>query len=348
MLTHEFLLAVLDVEAVIFTAGSCLLFLNAGRRKARLAWLRPRVRSTQEIVSRALAGGGHPAAHPRLPADQGVRVLSDASGSVDEAARARLRGLPVYDSLAGRAERWCASHRWTRRLKGVRLLTILGTGEGVVPALLEDPRAEVRSAAAAWTARHPSADGAAMLVWMLDDQALPCRLTAQASLIRLGPVAVPSITEHLQNPRPSALVLALIVGARLNEPTLLGPALRHHDHADADVRAGVAEVLVSSGGAEAIRALEEFLSDPAAKVRATAADGLGALGHWPSAPRLAERLTDRAWEVRRAAGLALSRLNGPGRLYLQRALRNDDPFARDMARQVLDLQEWTAPRNGKR
>ena len=64
--------------------------------------------------------------------------------------------------------------------------------------------------------------------------------------------------------------------------------------------------------------------------------GLGALGHWPSSPLLADSLGDPAWEVRRAAGLALDRLGGPGQLYLRRALDSTDRFARDMARQVLD------------
>lgn len=347
MITHEFLMAVLHVEAAIFTAGSCLLLLNAGRRQARIAWLRPRVRAAKEIVSRMLAGGENLAAHPRLPVNQAVRVLADGARSVDEAARGRLRGLPLYDGLTGRAERWCASRRWARRLKGVRLLTILGMGEGVVPALLEDPRAEVRSAAAAWTARHPTAERAARLVLMLEDEALPCRLTAQASLIRLGPSAVPSIVQQLERSEPSALALTLFVGSRLNDRTLQDPALTHQLHSDADVRAGVAEVLTSAGGAEAIKALEKFLSDPAATVRAKAAEGLGVLGYWPSAPLLAERLGDRAWEVRRAAGLALSKLNGPGLFYLQRTLRNDDPFASDMARQVLDLPARTAAVNGK-
>jgi hypothetical protein len=39
----------------------------------------------------------------------------------------------------------------------------------------------------------------------------------------------------------------------------------------------------------------------------------------------------------RAAALALRRLDAPGALYLRRALRDHDAFARDMAQQVLDL-----------
>ncbi|MPZ74334.1 MAG: hypothetical protein GEU74_14105, partial [Nitriliruptorales bacterium] len=84
------------------------------------------------------------------------------------------------------------------------------------------------------------------------------------------------------------------------------------------------------------------LDDPDAAVRAAAVEGLGSLGHWPSAPSLSDRLGDPAWPVRRAAGLALRRLGGTGRLYLRRALQADDQFAVDMARQVLDLPERVA------
>jgi hypothetical protein len=61
------------------------------------------------------------------------------------------------------------------------------------------------------------------------------------------------------------------------------------------------------------------------------------MGHWPAGPAVARLLRDRAWEVRRASGLALRRLGSPGQLLLRRALTDADPFAADMARQVLDL-----------
>jgi HEAT repeat protein len=76
-------------------------------------------------------------------------------------------------------------------------------------------------------------------------------------------------------------------------------------------------------------------SDPA--VRAAATRALGKLSHWPAAATLAALLRDQVWEVRKEAGLALAALGAPGILFLNRALKGNDPFAADMARHVLDL-----------
>ncbi|WP_308127828.1 HEAT repeat domain-containing protein [Frankia sp. CiP3] len=103
------------------------------------------------------------------------------------------------------------------------------------------------------------------------------------------------------------------------------------------MRSRAAEVVAAIGGAEAVASLAELLRDPDVTVRATAARGLGALGHWPAAPAVADALADPSWEVRRHAALALRRMGPAGYLYLRRALRQADPYAADMARQVLDL-----------
>lgn len=342
---HELLIAVLAAEAAVFAAGLGLLVGHTAYRRARATRLRPRLHATRAMVAGALAGADYaPGLLPRLlPLDQAVLLLAEATRSVDVAARGRLVDLPDYHALRTRASRWCASRRWTCRLKGVRLMTILAAGEDVVPRLLDDPRAEVRSAAAMWTAHHPSSARVTRLVGMLDDGALSCRLTAQAALVRLGHRAVAPVNAHLTGPAPAAVPSALMVASRLNDPELRGPALAHRAHPDPAARAAVAALLASLGGRDAVGTLEDFLVDPAAAVRAAAATGLGALGHWPSAPLLALRLGDQAWEVRRAAALALSGLGGPGRLYLQRGLRSADPFAADMARHVLDLPGPAVP-----
>lgn len=340
---HELLIAVLWAEAAVLVAGLGLLVSHTLYRHTRAAWLRPRLHAARAIMARALAGGGHTAVLPRLPPDQKMLLLARATRSVGVADRARLTDLPAYSGLRTSAGRWCASRSWAQRLKGVRLMMILGTGEDAVPQLLDDPRAEVRSAAAAWTVHHPSPDRITKIVSMLNDDALSCRLTAQAALIRLGRHAVAPVAAHLAGPAPVALASALIVASRLNDPALQDPAMAHRAHPDPAVRTAVVELLASLGGGEAVETLGTFVADPAAPVRAAAAAALGGLGHWPSTHLLAGRLGDQAWEVRRAAGLALSGLGGPGRLYLQRALRSTDPFAADMARHVLDLPARAVP-----
>lgn len=336
MQLYNLLLGVLLAEGGILGGALSLVLGHAAFQRVRAARLRPGMRASMQVLARVLAGVPDRPALARLPLDKAIEVVSEATRSVDDAGRARLAELPVYAALTERAERWCTSGRWHRRLKGVRLLVILGAGQAAVPPLLDDRSAEVRSAAAAWAANHPSPEIATRLVRMLSDEALACRLTAHRTLIRMGLHAVPAIISHMAEVSPASLATALLVASHVPDSSLAGPALVHRDHSDPEVRAAVAQVIASGGGTDGVEGLEGFLSDPAPAVRATAAAGLGGLGHWPSSPRLAALLGDPAWEVRRAAALALDRLGGPGHLYLQRALHSTDRFAQDMARQMLD------------
>ncbi|WP_432393324.1 HEAT repeat domain-containing protein [Pseudarthrobacter sp. L19] len=336
MQLYDMLAAVLLAEGGVLGAGLSVVLGHAAFQQLRTARLRSGLRTGRQVVARVLAGATDRPALGRLPVDKAIEVVADATRSVDAAGRARLAELPVYAALTERAARWCASPSWPRRLKGIRLLVILGGGESTVPPLLEDARAEVRSAAAAWAANHPSPELASRLVRMLSDDALACRLTAHRTLIRMGLHAVPALIDHMSEETPASLATALLVASRVHDSALMGPALAHRGSSDPDVRAAVVQVIASGGGSDGVEGLEGFLDDPAPAVRAAAAAGLGGLGHWPSSPRLAGMLSDPAWEVRRAAGLALDRLGGPGQLYLQRALDSSDRFAQDMARQVLD------------
>lgn len=333
---YEVLTAVLLAEAGILGAGLSFLFGHTALRRLRTARLRSGVRVSRHILARVLAGDADRPALPRLPMDKAIEAVADLTRSADDAGRARLAQLPVYVSLAQRSARWCTSARWSRRLKGVRLLAILGAGHTTVPPLLDDARSEVRSAAAAWASNHPSEQIVTRLVLMLSDESLACRLAAQNTLIRMGRYAVPAIMRHLTGAAPAALATVLLVASRVHDSALIGPALTHRKHSDPAVRSAVAQVVASVGGTAGIRELEDYLSDPAAGVRAAAAAGLGELGHWPSSPLLADRLGDSSWEARRAAALALDQLGSPGQLYLQRALLSTDRFAQDMAQQVLN------------
>lgn len=328
---------VLAAEVALLAAGIVLLLAHATWRRARRAWIGPRIVAARQALTQALAGNPTAKALPRLPLEASVQLWSQATRSVDVSTRNKLASFPAHADLAAHGKRWCRSRRWTRRVKGARLLTILGVGGQVMADLLTDPRAEVRAEAAAWVAQHPTPSGVARLVEMLADQAVTCRLVAQSSLIRLQSAALEPLVEHLSQPAPAALAAALGVAAVLADPKLLAPALSHRTHTDPAVRAADARVLSAVGGDAAVHAVQDYLTDPDPAVRAAAADGLAALGHWPSAPHLAEALGDPAWVVRRAAGLALRGLGAPGHLYLRRSLQALDPFAADMARQTLDL-----------
>lgn len=340
---HELLVAVLRVEVAVVAAGLAVVLLHVAWRKTRATLLRRRVQTAETAVARTLAGGTDVPAVPRLPVHQLVQVLADATRNVDVSARTQLASIHGHSDLVHRAERWCRSRRWARRVKGARLMMILGVGENVVPSLLDDTRAEVRAAAAAWVAQHPLPAVVGRLLTMLDDDALSCRLAAQATLVRLGPRALEPVVGHLLAPAPRALLPTLQVAARVGDARLLAPALTHRADPDPRVRAAVAGLVARFGGGDAVEALERLLDDAAPPVRVAAAEGLGELGHWPGAPALARRLDDPDSGVRRAAARALSRLGAPGRLYLLRAYRAGEGRAADVAGHVLGLS-GPAPR----
>jgi HEAT repeat protein len=102
-------------------------------------------------------------------------------------------------------------------------------------------------------------------------------------------------------------------------------------------RARAAALTGAIGGRAAVETLVRLLHDPAAEVRASAAHALGKLEHWPAAASLAALLRDPAWDVRRAAALALRAMGAPGLLLLRRSTSDEDRFARDIARQALEL-----------
>jgi HEAT repeat protein len=197
----------------------------------------------------------------------------------------------------------------------------------------------VRAQAAEWTWSGAKRVEISALVGLLDDRDGLVRHSARDTLIRLGPVAAPAVAEDLSSAHGAGALALLEVAGAINDPRLLPGALRLVSDGDSRARELAARILGSLGGAEAIDELAELLDDSDPAVRSAAAHGLGQLGYWPVGSRLATRLEDRAWAVRRSAGLALRSIGAPGVLLLRRATGSADPFAADMARQVLDLGE---------
>ena len=324
--------------AVLMLAG------HGGGRAASAAYFAPRVRRARgalvAAVERGRTGEETRAAHEALPGERRMSLFvafaPSLAGPEREALSAAARELGVLD----RAEKRCASRLWRRRVHGARVLSLLGGGEKAVPPLLGDPRPEVRAQAAEWASGHPDPAIVARLVEMVADPSRFARYTAMDSLIRLGGNASRPLGEAIQ---AGAGPAALEVAARIADPALATAAQTRAADEDPAVRAWVARVLAAVGGEAHAADVASLLEDDDPEVRAAAAVALGRLGHWPAAPRLAAALRDPAWRVRRDAAVALRTLGDPGRLMLERALRDEDPFARDMARQTLDLPEVTLP-----
>jgi hypothetical protein len=251
----------------------------------------------------------------------------------------RLGGAAQRTGLLEQGARLCRSRRWRRRLRGARVLTLLGAGHPVGRSLLVDARPEVRAQGAEWAAAHPSPEIVDRLLEMLGDEQRLCRFAVTDALLRLGPLAVERLSVHLGERSGPAAEPALRVAAWRADPRMLQPALVLCTDPWAPTRARAADLAGALGGERAVARLEELLGDPDAGVRAAAARGLGTAAHWPAASALAACLGDPGYDVRHEAALALRGLGGAGMLMLRRALRAPDAYARDMARHVLDLPE---------
>lgn len=271
-----------------------------------------------------------------------ARLIARVGRQIAGRQRALLAELAAATGLVQRAIDDCGSKRWSRRLRGAEVLTLLGGGEGAMTPLLGDPSVYVRAQAAEWAVEHPRPAVLEGLLDLLNDPDAGTRFAAADAILRVGLPVVEKISERLARTpstgvaRPGTTRL-LEVAAGLRDTSFIVPALRL-SHAEApEVRARAITLLGLIGGGGAVTRAEEMLDDPAAIARESAVRVLGDLGYWPAAPDVGARLGDRCWEVRREAGLALRAMGSPGQLMLHRATREHDPFAADMARLTLAL-----------
>ena len=102
-------------------------------------------------------------------------------------------------------------------------------------------------------------------------------------------------------------------------------------------RVAAARALGQLQAVECATSLLAALRDEAWQVRAQAARALGRVRAPIAVTALAARLTDPSWWVRRHAAYALGALGNDGQEALRRiAQTSPDPYARDMAREVLE------------
>lgn len=160
--------------------------------------------------------------------------------------------------------------------------------------------------------------------------------------MRVGRAAADPLLRYMSAADGAPAGEALEVAAGIADARFLVAALELCGTADPRTRSLAATLAGSVGGSRAADALTGLLADPHAHVRA-AAKALGTLAHWPATGTLAACLRDPSWDVRRAAAIALRAMGAVGVLLLRRALTERDRFARDMARQVLELPGCEQP-----
>jgi len=251
----------------------------------------------------------------------------------------RLSALGLTLGITTRAAAHCGSRFWWRRLQGARLLGALDHDCGELRERLHDAHPTVRVEVLHWAAGRADGQVIEALVARLVDPARMCRFTVRDSLLRVGQPAAHALARFLERDDAPALADALFVARGLAQPELVAPAIRLCRHPEATVRARAVAVLGALGGDEAATVLLERLCDDDAAVREAAARAIGEIGHWGGASALAERLGDTSFPVRRESALSLRRLGSVGLLVLRRAKQSSNPFAVDMATQVLDLPD---------
>ena len=343
-MTERLLLVALVAEAAVVLVCILAFLGHAAFRSARAHRFGSSLQRAQDVLRRVVLAEAPPQAGVdamrSLPLDLAFQVLQEFGRSLEGRSLGRLEAVAVAAGLTRRAEQWCRSPRWWRRLRGVRVLVELEPDKSLLLPYLEDRHPAVRAAAADAVSRAPSSPGVQRLVDMLDDPDPMCRFSAKTALLRCGRAASRAVYAYLdaeEVPRPTD---ALEVAAAVADPSFLRPALRFtRAGSETPTRRRATELLARTAGEAAAQRLVELLADPDSGVRARAAQGLADVGHWPAAPLLAHRLEDPSWDVRSAAALALRRLGPSGRIYLRQALRSPDAFAGDIARQVLALPE---------
>lgn len=319
--------------AFFFVHGAWLNFSN--RRLARLSMAARE--SVAALINRGTVNLEELSALEQQPHDVQVVAFLEISRNVTGTGKERLRFIAEKVGVVDRARKLCEHSRWTRRLRGARILSRLDVPDPLVLKLLADPHPAVRAQAAEWAAVQPSPEVISAMLTLLADPATQARFAVQDALLRMGGTIAGPLTSFLETHTGRSAEAGLRVAESVAEPSFAPAAQKLSRDEDARIRVAAARLLGAIGDAPAAQRLIDLLRDSESRVRAAAANALGRMQYWAAGSLLSDCLRDPAWRVRKEAGLALRAIGAPGTLYLRRALKSDDRFAADMAQQVLDL-----------
>ncbi len=329
-------------------ALSCLglLFGRAAWLRREALWLEPKTKAMRAILVQALETGAV-TAHDletvkRLPLRAQIKLIADLAASLTGMKLRELANIAKQLHIPQYAEALCRSPRWSRRVRGIRLLTTLAEGRHILPTLFQDPCPIVRSELANWAADHSSPELIDAVLRLLDDADGFCRFAAHNALYRMGSAVVGPLERYIESRTGIAQERAMAVAVSLGHEGFEELARKLLGHASPVTRTLAVEALGKAGSLQSAPLLIDRLNDPAPPVRQAAAHTLGRLKCWRAAPAIARLLQDPVWTVRHEAALTLRSLGAPGMLLLRRNLMNPDRFAGDMARHVLGLPAVTA------
>lgn len=340
----DLVLVTLAGEGVVLALALIAIFAHIAWRSYDDPRRASRIDAAQRALTRVLgtADGGDADALPalrRLRRGERLELLAGYAAVAGGSGRTALATLAERSGITAEAAGQVRSRRWGARLAGARALTATGGGADVMPALLDDPHPAVRAQAAEWAGTQGGEAAITRLIAHLGDPTAASRFSAQDAVIRLGPRATAVVARELEATQEGPLAISLLeVAGAVGDLTACRAAVRFLHARDARARELACRAAARLADPAALRDLEDALTDEDEGVRAAAASALGAAGHWPAAVKLRRSLRDPAWEVRRSAALALRLLGATGEVLLRQALTDEDRFARDMARRVLELE----------
>lgn len=264
------------------------------------------------------------------------KVSAQVGGDDWERLSVVARGTHWFAGVRARS----SSRLWWRRLQAARALRVVATDQdlAMVEALLRDDAIAVRRAAVCCLPRVQSPALAEAALDMAAREPRVLRDQILETLVRSRSQIVNALIERLDPAREreelrTALRLADLLGA----PDLLPYVRVHAQSRDVEIRISATRALASYPHPTSSQALVALLRDPAWQVRAQAAAGLGEIGAREALGDLDHSLTDSSWWVRLRAALALRRLGIRGVELLEARRPEDDRFAFEMARYVLEL-----------
>lgn len=262
----------------------------------------------------------------------GNQIAGEKWETIVQAARA----TSWFEALERRAR----SRFWWRRLSATHGLAMVAIPEDapLLAALITDRNPVVRLAAVATIRRVLVEETLGAVIELAETQQSTVRRYVLETLTASRGLDLRLIQDRLdRSDNAQQLRTLLDLVADLGVPSFLDHVLPHAKHPSLEVRIAVARTLAQFPHPASAASLGSLLDDAEWQVRAQAASALGVIGARESAPELGRAVHDTSWWVRLRAALALRRLGGHGVAVLEGLRPEDDRYAFEMARYVLEL-----------
>jgi HEAT repeat protein len=337
---------VLTTALVLTFLSLILLVITIGLRMATDRRLRrdAEFRNKAKPILRSFLSGEAPleAAKAALSHDshRAIQLLQEESDSLGEEGRMKLHPLLALMPVEKDMMNHITSRRWEKRLRSAEYLGYLGD-DSALPALmtaLRDDVLAVRFAAANSLARLGCQNAVEPILKALD---VPGEVS-QRRVVEVLQILGPGVSEQIltilndSSGNPTSLAIAARMAGSLRVEHAVKPLCELLRNENANIRINSIRALASINDHSVTDQIAALSVDPSWEVRSSVMLALGRLGATPQIPLLLHGLSDRDWWVRFNAAESIYALGESGVTALKNAAdHHEDPYGRDMARQIL-------------